>query len=108
MADFLEPVIADGLCRLTPLPSQLGSWQVFMMDADDAGSLEGDAMPPPVPPPVGGVMPAGAPPVTPLDGQPALPAEPEIIDIQLHKVAGSMGLSIVAAKVIHRTITTHV
>lgn len=80
--------MSDGLCRLTPLPSQSGSWQVFMMEAEEmsgegdlnsAGPLPPDQIDPPLPP--------------------APPQDPEIMQIQLHKVNRSMGLSIVAAKV---------
>ncbi|XP_067947814.1 afadin-like isoform X2 [Watersipora subatra] len=91
LADFLEPVMADGLCRLTPLPSQSGSWQVFMMDLDELGSQQDEQMglvssTPPLPPNMDG------------DGPNTLPPEPENLYIQLNKVNGSMGLSIVAAK----------
>lgn len=88
--------MGDGLCRLTPLPSQSGSWQVFMSEqaedgagsdeAGDVGPNSSQGMPPP-------------PPQLEVDRQSSLPAEPEIIHIQLDKVNGSMGLSIVAAKV---------
>jgi len=32
--------MADGLCRLTPLPSQSGSWQIFMPEGDEMGEEE--------------------------------------------------------------------
>lgn len=71
-----------------------------MVETEDMGSQEGDGMMPPAPPPAS-AMPAGVPalPVSDVDGQPPLPTEPEVMDIKLHKVSGSMGLSIVAAKV---------
>ena len=91
--------MADGLCRLTPLPTQSGSWQVFMMEIDDIGSQEEGMLPPRTPPSPGNIPPVVPPHTTQVDGQPHLPADPEVIHIALHKVKGSMGLSIVAAKV---------
>lgn len=76
--------MADSLCRLTPLPSQSGSWQVFMLEPED---------------PTQEVNPVQAGSLAAPPNQNAEPQEPEVIQIQLHKVNGSMGLSIVAAKV---------
>lgn len=73
-----------------------------MSDADDVGSQDEDVMPPPLPPQPqtsNGMPPGLSPAGADTDEQPPLPAEPEIIHLQLHKVKGSMGLSIVAAKV---------
>lgn len=86
--------MADGLCRLTPLPSGSGSWQIFMaeqVDEDVVDEVEA----------AGGVnpLPTQAPPPMDIDRQSPLPEHPEIIHIRLDKVNGSMGLSIVAAKV---------
>ena len=96
LADFLDPVMGDGLCRLTPLPSQSGSWQVFMSEQVDEEISEevevGMANPPPV-------SQQAPPSQLDIDRQSPLPADPEIIHIRLDKVKGSMGLSIVAAKV---------
>lgn len=79
--------MADSLCRLTPLPSQSGSWQVFMIETEDPNEEVNNMPPEPMGP---GTLP------TDQGGE---PQEPEVIQIQLHKVNGSMGLSIVAAKV---------
>jgi len=102
LADFLEPAMGDGLCRLTPLPTPTGSWQVFMNELDE-DSQEDDTMLPPGQPALPNVPDSHGdgrqPPLVDVDGHMHLPAEPEIIHIQLHKVKGSMGLSIVAAKV---------
>lgn len=102
LQEFLQPLVADGLCRLTPLPSQSGAWTVFMPDHEnnqrmsDEGTLASNGPP---------GDPAGQ---APPDGSGTLPhiqvpqleelPKPEILSIMLNKVNGSMGLSIVAAK----------
>lgn len=65
-----------------------------MLPDDLPDSINGGDNPPPVP---GDMEPPPA--ELQLDEPPPPPQEPELIHIQLHKVNGSMGLSIVAARV---------
>ena len=100
LSEFISPLQRAGLCVMTPQPTSLGFWTIYM-----------DPMPPVMGSPVQGrspsemsemrdnFHPAQIQHLQQMQHQRHLqPNEPEIMTIKLVKANGGMGLSIVAAK----------
>ncbi|XP_029640557.1 afadin isoform X3 [Octopus sinensis] len=87
LPDFLEAFIRNGVCRFTPQPSSKGLWTVYMVGLDQQGPRLNEIH----------QKEGGFPAHVPHPDE--LPPEPEIIEVVFEKVKGSIGLSIVAAKI---------
>ena len=114
LTEFIAPLQRAGLCVMTPQPTSLGFWTIYMESFGSGGANNTAGSPNPSEisyNPEQQPHPAqmqhlqqmqhqrhlNGPPVPPQGGQQQQP-EPEIQAIRLKKANGGMGLSIVAAK----------